>query len=309
MNKEELAAIFTGGMLGTALGDAIGELAFRHRKKDELYEAIDRAPLLQYTDDTAMAIGIAEVLLQNKDLDADSLGNRFKENFEKEPGRGYGPGPLGVFTLVEQGYSYTQAAGMLFEGKGSFGNGAAMRITPVGLYFYDSSHLVQKAYITAEVTHIHPLGKEGAAVLAKAIALAVKGKDKENPSVKEFCKELISVARTKEFFKQLSAVRTLLSTNSSRTEAARILGTNLTAIGSVPFAIFSFLKNRDSFVDCLLDAVLAGGDRDTIGAMACAISGAYLGREKLPRGWVGKLENASYIQGLAMKLADLKYSL
>ncbi len=297
---------FVGCLLGSALGDAIGELAFKYRNSQRLHEAIDEVSILRYTDDTAMAIGIAEVLCERRDLDEKSLGDRFKQNFEKEPWRGYGPGPPKVFSLADRGYSYTEAASMLFDGSGSFGNGAAMRIAPVGLFFYDSPDLIGKSHSQAALTHAHILGKDGAAVLAKAIAEAVKHERGEGVSVKAFCNEIVSAVSTKEFSKKISDVNSLMNSGSSRTNAKEILGTNVTAHGSVPFSIFSFLKNRDSFEGCLLDAVLAGGDRDTIGAMACAISGAYLGADCLPDAWVEKLENASYIKQLAMKMAELK---
>jgi ADP-ribosyl-[dinitrogen reductase] hydrolase len=76
---------------------------------------------------------------------------------------------------------------------------------------------------------------------------------------------------------------------------------------SVPYAIYCFVANPDSFEECLMDAVLAGGDRDTIGAMAAAVSGARLGRGALPADWTGKLENAAYIEELALALFELRF--
>jgi ADP-ribosylglycohydrolase len=73
----------------------------------------------------------------------------------------------------------------------------------------------------------------------------------------------------------------------------------------MPFAIYSFLQNTNSFEECLFCAVLNGGDRDTLGAMACAISGAFLGIEAIPNSWKLKLENKEYIERLATSLADM----
>ena len=86
-------------------------------------------------------------------------------------------------------------------------------------------------------------------------------------------------------------------------EAAFELGTNVTAHGSVPFAIFAFLRSPQSFEQCMFNAVLSGGDRDTLGAMACGVSGAYLGIEAIPAEWRGKLENRTHIESLATRLA------
>jgi len=73
----------------------------------------------------------------------------------------------------------------------------------------------------------------------------------------------------------------------------------------MPFALFSFLRHPTSFEDCLFCATLHGGDRDTLGAMACAISGAYLGIESIPQSWREKLENRSYIEDLALRLSEI----
>jgi poly(ADP-ribose) glycohydrolase ARH3 len=75
---------------------------------------------------------------------------------------------------------------------------------------------------------------------------------------------------------------------------------------SLPFALYSFLSHPKSFEDCLFCAILHGGDRDTLGAMACAISGAYLGIECIPQVWIEKLENRPYIEDLALRLSEIK---
>ena len=108
-------------------------------------------------------------------LDQQLVGDSFRANFRREPWRGYASGPPTLFALVErQGLPYTQAARSLFGGQGSFGNGAAMRIAPLGLFFHDAPDLYNQASASACVTHAHPLGIDGAAVLAWAIARAVK---------------------------------------------------------------------------------------------------------------------------------------
>jgi poly(ADP-ribose) glycohydrolase ARH3 len=71
---------------------------------------------------------------------------------------------------------------------------------------------------------------------------------------------------------------------------------------SVPFALYAFLRNPHSFEDCLFCAALNSGDRDTVGAMACAISGAYLGVDVIPQAWRARLENREQIEALALDL-------
>ena len=98
----------------------------------------------------------------------------------------------------------------------------------------------------------------------------------------------------------------LITADTPPSFAAEQLGRTVAVDESLPFALYSFLCHPKSFEDCLFCATLNGGDRDTLGAMACAISGAYLSIESIPRSWRQNLENRSYIQDLALRLSDIK---
>jgi len=294
-------------MIGSALGDAIGELAFRHPNKENLCAQLDKREEYRYTDDTAMALGIAESLTKQQDLDQQALGAQFHENYLKEPWRGYGPGPPTIFRMVEsEDIGYERAAASLFGGTGSFGNGAAMRIAPIGLFFHKSPQLYEKACLSAAVTHAHPVGQDGAALQATAVALAVNLSPSDPFDGKSFIDKLISSARTREMKDKMLSVRQLLDQNTPPAKAADRLGRSVAVHESQPFALYSFLRCPKSFTGCLFCAVLNGGDRDTLGAMACAISGAYLGTTSIPASWAAKLENLSHIKDLASGLADMK---
>lgn len=301
--KEKLWGKYLGCMLGGALGDAIGELAFRFPEAGRLRAAVAAAPLLRYTDDTAMALGLAESLAEMRDLDPRHLGRTFHRHFNREPWRGYAAGPPAIFQQVEQsGLSYEEAARRLFGGQGSLGNGAAMRVAPLGLFFHDSPDLYHKAAAAAAVTHAHPLAQDGAAIQAAAVAMAVP-LDPRNPFPRDaFFRRMLTLARTPELREKLSLVKALLKSRVPAPEAARILGQSVMIHESLPFALYAFLARPHSFEDCLLEAVLSGGDRDTLGAMAGAISGAYLGRAAIPALWREKLENRGLIAKLALAL-------
>jgi len=296
-NQIDLNSKFLGGMVGSALGDAIGELAFRGRGEADLRSEIAQRDVLVYTDDTAMAIGLAESITQVGRLDQQHLGDTFRANFKHEPWRGYAAGPPTIFSLVEgYGVSYPEAARSLFGGQGSFGNGAAMRIVPVGLFFHNAPDLYEKARASASVTHAHPIGVDGAAVLAWAVAQAVKLAPQEPFPVEHFSQSLIDFARTPEIRDKMVLVRALIVEDVPPPKAARRLGRSVAVHESMPFAIYSFLRHPKSFEECLFCAILNGGDRDTLGAMACAVSGAYLGIEAIPQAWREKLENRQYIE-------------
>ena len=301
----DLRSKYLGSMVGSAIGDAIGEVAFYYPEKESLYERANWLEKLVYTDDTTMAMGLAESLLQKKGIDRQHLGDTFSHYFYCEPWRGYASGPPQIFSTVRQrGVSYVEAAKSLFGGTGSLGNGAAMRIAPLGLFFHNSDRLYEEACASAEVTHAHPVGKDGAAVQAWAIAQAVRlDPEKEFPK-ERFIQNLIAFSRTPEIQEKMKLVQTLIREEVSPEMAAFRLGKSVTVDESMPFAVYSFLRYPQSFEECLLCSILNGGDRDTLGAMACAISGAYLGIEAIPQSWKDKLENKNFIENLASSLAD-----
>ena len=305
MTKPNLVAKYLGGMIGSALGDAIGELAFQYSERNKLSAVVESLAELRYTDDTAMAIGLASSLVERGYVDGQHLGGAFRRNFEQEPWRGYATGPPTIFSMVRStGISYTKAAQSLFGGGGSLGNGAAMRIAPLGLFFHDSSELYQQACGSAEITHAHPVGKDGAAVQAWAVARAVRLDSLKEFLPQEFVGSLVDFARTSEIQEKMRLLYNLIDENVPPAVAAKQLGRSVAVQESMPFAIYSFVSNASSFEDCLYCAIMHGGDRDTLGAMSGAISGAYLGIEAIPSGWRSKLENRETIEKLALELAE-----
>jgi poly(ADP-ribose) glycohydrolase ARH3 len=101
-------------------------------------------------------------------------------------------------------------------------------------------------------------------------------------------------------------VRTLIAKDVPPSDAARRLGRSVAVQESMPFAVYAFLRHPQSFEACLFCAILNGGDRDTLGAMACAVSGAYLGIEAIPKVWREKTQNRQYIEDLAIQLAEIR---
>lgn len=306
MSQPDLKSKFVGGMVGSALGDAIGELAFRYPHEESLRSALNELLEFRYTDDTAMAIGLAESIIRTGSIEEQDLGKAFADNFAREPWRGYASGPPTVFSMVERdGIRYSQAAKILFRGQGSLGNGAAMRIVPVGLFFYDSPDIYEKACASARVTHAHPVGMDGAAVQAHAVSQAVKTDPQQVFRLETFMGNLIETAKTPEVRGKMELVGRLLIEDVEPDMAGDIIGRTVAVHESMPFAVYSFLRHTASFKDCLFCAIMNGGDRDTLGAMAGAISGAYLGIEAIPQAWLRKLENRAYIEQLASDIAKL----
>jgi poly(ADP-ribose) glycohydrolase ARH3 len=293
---------FLGGMLGSALGDAIGELAFQWPEEAALRAEIARRDVLVYTDDTAMAIGLAESIVHVGGIDPQHLGDTFRANFQREPWRGYASGPPTIFSLVARyGLPYAEVAQTMYGGEGSFGNGAAMRVAPVGLAYHAAPDLYEKARLSACVTHAHRIGIDGAAVQARAVAQAVQLDPSQPFPLEDFAQDLIDFASTPEMRLKMTQMRALIAADVPSPDAARRLGRSVAVHESLPFALYAFLRHPGSFEACLMCAVLNGGDRDTLGAMAGAVSGAYLGVNAIPQAWREKLENRAHIEALALE--------
>ncbi|MBN1837943.1 MAG: ADP-ribosylglycohydrolase family protein [Spirochaetales bacterium] len=303
MRTSTLEQHYLGSMIGGALGDAIGEMAFATPGRRHLEGRVQEALILRYTDDTAMSIGLAESIVQNGALDSRHLGDTFRRNYNREPWRGYASGPPTVFSLVAAGkLSYEQAAASLFGGSGSFGNGAAMRSGPLGLFYHGSPELYERCRQASAVTHSHPVGIDGAAIQARAVDLALEYRTRRPMPVAEFLDGLQGFGRSREMLDRLATLRQLLTSGAGAGEAAASLGRGVAVQDSLPFALYAFLTHPDSFEECLFCAILNGGDRDTLGAMACAVAGARVGLAAIPERWRHKLENHHRIEGLAAGL-------
>ena len=132
---------FAGCLLGLAIGDALGG-KFEAQSPDAIRARFSSVEQLigypqeeiWYTDDTQMAIGIAETLIAQGEIIEEHLCRAFVANYV--PSRGYGRGARAVLEAMEAGRDHRQVAERYFPG-GSFGNGAAMRVAPVGLLFRD----------------------------------------------------------------------------------------------------------------------------------------------------------------------------
>ena len=290
-------------MVGSAIGDALGasfEGLWINKLNIEEFSFHGR-----WTDDTHMMIGVAESLIANKGFNGEHMAWTFIKNWEKEPWRGYGPGPPRVFRMIKSGIAWNEAAKQLYGGMGSYGNGAAMRVAPIGLLYYDDvEKLYEVAYKSAEITHTHMLGKEGAALQAYAVALAVKVEPESfNPI--DFLEKLIEFTRVDAYREKLERAKALLK-NDDKREIIRNLGNSVEALNSVPTAIYCFAKHHESYAKAVLYAISLGGDTDTIGAMTGAIAGAYHGIENIPNAWKQKLEKRDYIEKLASELWKLK---
>lgn len=303
MIEPAIKAKFIGALVGTGVGDSLGAF-FEGRFEvglEEIEEIAASAEVLTYTDDTHMMIGIAESLVRSRGFDGEDMAHTFVRNYELEPFRGYGPGPPHIFRLIRAGVAWDEAAQRLYRG-GSYGNGSAMRIAPVGVFYHGNPEMLREvAYKSSRITHAHNLGKEGAALQAYAVALATNLELQEDFNRHDFLEGLTDFVQERVYREKLSLIEELIE-KPNRDRVVAELGHGIEAFNSVPTAIYSFLSFPNYYAQAVLNAISLGGDTDTIGAMTGAISGAYLGVDAIPTQWRDRLENGQYIEELGEKL-------
>jgi len=229
-------------MLGAIAGDVIGSVfeVMPIKSTDfKLFRALST-----YTDDTVLTVAVADAILNGTDY-----GKSIKSYARRHPMRGYGPRFL-MWMASPSTKPYN-----------SWGNGSAMRVSPVGFAFDDEDKVLEEAKRSAECTHNHPEGIKGAQATALAILMGRTGKTKEQ----------IKARIEEQFGYDLS--RTL-------DEIRPTYKTDLSCRGSVPESIIAFLES-DDFEGAIRNAVSLGGDTDTMAAIAGGIAQAFYG--EIPR--------------------------
>ncbi len=222
-------------MLGAIVGDIVGSIyeCKTIRTKDfELFTSESR-----FTDDTVLTVAIAETILNDSDY-TQSL----KQYFHRYPKAGYG-GRFITWVLADKVEPYN-----------SFGNGSAMRVSPIAYAFDDLETVLREAERSAAVTHNHPEGIKGAQAIAAAIFMARKNHNK---------------SEIKSLIEQKFAYNLSLDLNS-------VEPAGVSCQSSVPQAIIAFLASTD-FEDSIRNAVFIGGDSDTLACMAGSIAEAFYG--------------------------------
>lgn len=227
-------------MLGAIIGDIVGSTREWHNVKTEDFELLPQGS--RFTDDTVMTLAVAKWLMDDPSHKADSLVRIMQDMGRRYPNAGYG-GMFRRWLNSDNPQPY-----------GSYGNGSAMRVSPVGMYAKSLDEALELARITASVTHNHPEGIKG----AQAVAAAVYMQLNEEFDVKGEVKRYVEANFGYDLDLKLEDIR-----NEYRFDAS--------CQGSVPIAIMAFLQ-RYNALDTLRLAISMGGDSDTIGCMATSIA-------------------------------------
>lgn len=284
-----------GSLLGLALGDALGAAHEGGLAARGVWWmlGLTRPGVLRWTDDTLMALGLTESLAEHGDVDADALASRWARDARWS--RGYGPAALKTLARIRRGMPWTEAACSVYP-EGSFGNGAAMRAAPIGLFHDDAARRRDAARRSAAITHAHPLGIEGAVIMAEAAHQALHGPVR----IEELC-ALSKEPAMRAGLERAEAMRA--SGEATPEDVARTLGNGMRAQESVPTALYVHLRHdASSFDDVITFVRRVGGDTDTIGAMAGALHGARHGARSLPQRHLERLESVDALRAAAENL-------
>jgi ADP-ribosylglycohydrolase len=268
---------------GLSVGDAFGGRFFTPPDESR---TVPPAPW-PYSDDTEMAMAIVSVLDRHGRVEPDELALDFACRYQADPYRGYGLTVRRVLEGIADGIPWGQAAGQVYGGLGSMGNGGAMRAAPIGAYFADDYGIaVEQARTSAATTHAHPKGQAGAIAVAVTAAWASRtgGHAESGREMLNVVSELTPVGETRSGIERALSLDFGLPVLSAVEELGN--GSRITSPDTVPFALWCAARHIGDYAEALWAAASAGGDNDTNGAVVGGIVVLANGPGSIPEGWL-----------------------
>jgi len=276
-----------GCILGTAIGDAVGLKREGMSRDRAIWLHGDKpAPDLIFgkgfcSDDTehTVIVGVA-YLKSGGDVEA------FKRIFAKLLRKWLLTCPAGIGLGTLRAILKSFFVGPNRSGAKSAGNGPAMRAGLIGLLADDDQHLEELIAASTRITHSDPRAEEGALVIAQAARFASQH---SNPNPAEFIRSITPTLKGEELREHFVAIEEGLASGLTPQEFAESRGWRRGPTGyinqTVPMAVFCWAYSPNDFEAVVTNAVLLGGDTDSVGAIAGAIAGAGCGEDSIPSHW------------------------
>ncbi len=314
MDPKELRNRCVGAIVGFAVGDALGMPAeFLSREQIRRYygkpiscytkahpgHACDFLPPASYTDNTQTMLATAECLIECGKMDparqADALVSWYLNTV---PHRTPSTANLRACKHLSTGRPWNKS------GVFSSGCSAAMRMTPIGLYFSRFPEtLTRAAADNAIITHNEPRARAAAVSVAYLISRLLHCSEHSLPGDQV----LETADRIAHMDEDLAAVLRWSTqiTHLTPEQALFEIGTSSDAIETIPAAIYCFLKYPRNFSSAVLSAVNAGDAADSIGALTGSFVGAFAGVDAIDKNWLSEVENSDVLIGVGETIAGL----
>jgi len=297
---------FVGALVGLAVGDALG-MPFEGwnsrdiRKKWDRKSFLSRAGLKpgQFTDDTFLAITQAESLIDKGEFDPEYTAKKLVDWYRKGDTRGIGKITKEAIEKLLKGISWKESG---IGGDMAASNGGAVRSIPIALLYGDDLGKLKEVVKQAvEITHKNPEAIKGAQAVAYVVARACRG----DLNTETILMEAAEYVGKSEIADKLKKAHGYLEEGFPPMDALPLLGTNVYVVESVPSALYCFAFSPNSFLGSVVNAIMAGGDTDTMAAIAGATSGAFNGVDAIPQNWLEGLEKRDYLVSLGEKLYEV----
>jgi ADP-ribosylglycohydrolase len=261
-------------------------------------------PAGTFSDDTQMALAVAEALLAAPPHDLEALMAEVSRRFvawSRSPDNNRAPGSTCMTGCehLEAGQPWRTAG--VAQSKGC---GSVMRVAPVGLALGgDRAWMLEVARASSLPTHGHPAAVEGCAATALAVALSVEGLHPEAvlDEVERECR-----GRSPDLDLAFDRLRAMQSLPPDVALTESKLGEGWVAEEALVSALYCVRRTPDDFAATLRTAVNTDGDSDSIACIAGALSGARLGLDAIPAAWRAGVERSAELHALGARLAALR---
>ena len=282
---------------GLNCGDAFGEqffsMSFVESRERVKNREIPAGPW-EFTDDTMMALSIVHTLRTFGEIRQDRLADHFARLYD--PGRGYGKSMHGLLLRFSQrgGEHWKEEACALFDGKGSHGNGSAMRVAPLGAYFADDlEQVAEQSRRSAVTTHAHPEAAAGAIAVAAGAALAWRSRDSAEAMGRTAFLEAVLAYVPESEVRDGVEEALWLEPDMTAELAGALLGngSHVSAMDTVPFVLWCAGGFMSDFEEAMWQTVSGGGDKDTTCAMVGGIVVMRTGLSGIPEEWRERRES------------------
>lgn len=278
---------------GLSVGDGFGgffELGIAERTSYLLKNRKLPPRPWRFTDDTNMALSIYEVLRKYQKIDQDRLALSFALHFDRT--RGYGLGARHLLIQVSAGYPWKRVTYDMFGGEGSYGNGSAMRVAPLGAYFADDTDaLVENARLSSEVTHAHPEGIAGGIAVAVATAVAYQARG-TSLTRRELIERVLPYVPDSAVKEGMIVARDLPDGLAVWPDVVGKIGngSGISAQDTVPYVLWCAGESLSNYEESIWLTANGGGDVDTTCAMVGGIVATYTGIDGIPAKWIDSRE-------------------